>query len=172
MASIYPTSAANSPALSLGEGLYSGYYGAREMAEPVTLIWSDAWVPMPLPDGEHLEHTWKTVRDDQRYRRLLYEAPRRPHAKGRGAPSAWLVTRRADAPTCIDSSKPRVSTRLYFRVVEQLRRRSQHTKAETTSADLGSGLLNRHPNVGRRRKPSQRGLTNIDTLGRDAFARL
>lgn len=61
-------------ALSLGEGLDSGYYAAQEMADAVTLLWSEARDKVPIAHGEAVRHLRDMLaRDDLGYQRLLYE---------------------------------------------------------------------------------------------------
>lgn len=62
-------------ALSLGQGLDSGYYAAKEMADAVTLIWSEAQDQVPLSHGEAIRHLGDILaRDDEGYQRFLYGA--------------------------------------------------------------------------------------------------
>lgn len=84
-------------ALSLGEGLDSGYYAAQEMADAVTLIWSEAQDQVPLSHGEAIRHLGDILaRDDEGYQRLLYEAIGGLMPQDAAGHLAWLVARMAE----------------------------------------------------------------------------
>ncbi|AOF96052.1 hypothetical protein [Sphingobium sp. RAC03] len=84
-------------ALSLGEGLDSGYYAAQEMADAVTLVWSEAQDKVPVAHGEAVRHLGDILaRDDLGYQRLLYETVGTLLPQDAAGHLAWLVARMAE----------------------------------------------------------------------------